>query len=414
MSAMTSPVTNTGITPRDRRVLVGVGVTLFLLVFIVDCRPWDLENALMIGAPIGRDFVNFWIGGRLALEGRLDLLADFDGYNALIHQLFHHKAGGLVFSYPPHILLFLAPFGAIPLLPAVLLWSAANLWLVMRAARLLSPDHELAWAACLSPAALVMVAVGHFGGALAFLAVLILTRGSRQPVLAGCCLALISVKPQFAASFALFLLLIGHWRVVLVAMPATAGLVGLSVLAFGTTPWLNFFAWTLPLHARILADFQPAAYQTAIAVYTTVRMMGLGHGAAWALQLAYGLPLLVAAALVFRRHGADARTIALGLLAVILLLPYSAVHDLAIVAPALTVALFAEPAGTQPPLLGLGAANALWLAPAVAIPLGQLGLPLVAVVVAVTAVVAMLGQLRSWAPRDRSASVPRADTAWSP
>jgi hypothetical protein len=399
---MSAPA-STGITPRDRRVLVGVGAALFLFVYIVDCRPWDLENALMIGAPVGRDFVNFWLGGKLALEGRLDLLADFDGYNVLIHQLFHHNAGGLVFSYPPHILLFVAPFGALPFLPAVLLWSALNLALIAGAVRLLDPDRELTWAACLSPAALVMVAVGHFGGALAFLAVLILTRGSRQPVLAGCCLALISVKPQFAASFGLFLLLIGQWRTVLVAAPATAGLVGLSVLAFGIQPWLNFVQWTLPFHARILSDFQPAAFQTAIAIYTTARMIGLGHGAAWVLQLAYGLPLLAAAVLLFRRHGPEGRTIALGLLAVILLLPYSAVHDLAIAAPALTVALFAAPSGTDRPLFGLGAANALWLAPALAIPLGQLELPLVAIVVSVTVAVAASGQL--WPPPDRSPSV---------
>jgi hypothetical protein len=136
---------------RDRRILVGGGVAVTLFILVVVCRPWDLHDALMIGAPIGRDFANFWIGGVLALKGRLDLLVDIDGYNELIFQTFHHNPRGLVFSYPPHILLFLVPFGALPHLVSVLSWSAGNLWLAARAVRLVSDERGLPWVAVLSP-----------------------------------------------------------------------------------------------------------------------------------------------------------------------------------------------------------------------------------------------------------------------
>src|SRR5262249_24162145 len=144
---------------RDRRMLVGAGVAVTLFILVVVCRPWDLHDALMIGAPIGRDFANFWIGGVLAIKGKLDLLTSFAGYTELIFQTSPHKPRGLVFSYPPHILLFLVPFGALPHLLSVQLWSAANLWLAARAVRLLSDERGLAWAAVLSPAALIMVAM---------------------------------------------------------------------------------------------------------------------------------------------------------------------------------------------------------------------------------------------------------------
>ena len=274
-----------------------------------------------------------------------------------------------------------------------MLWSAGNLWLIARAVRLLSDERGLPWVAVLSPAALIMVAMGHFGGALAFLAIFILTRAGARPVLAGCCLALLTVKPQFAASMGLFLLLVGQWRVLVSGAVATAGLVGLSVLAFGIQPWIGFFEWTLPFHAQLLTHFQVGAFRTAMSIYTTARMEGLGDGAAKVLQLAFALPVLAATVYLFRRRGADAQTVTLTLLGVLLILPYTAIHDLAIVAPSLTVALFASAAKDRP-FLSLAPASALWLAPPFAVPFGQLALPIVPVVVAIVLVVALVGQFR--------------------
>jgi hypothetical protein len=390
------------VSARDRRILVGGGVAVTLFILVVVCRPWDLHDALMIGAPIGRDFANFWIGGVLAIKGKLDLLVDFDGYNELLFQTFHHNPRGLVFSYPPHILLFLVPFGALWHPLSVVVWSAGNLWLAARAVRLLSDERGLPWIAVLSPAALIMVAMGHFGGALAYLAIFILTRAGARPVLAGCCLALLTVKPQFAASMGLFLLLVGQWRVLVSGAVATAGLVGLSVLAFGVQPWIGFFEWTLPFHAQLLANFQVGAFRTAMSIYTTARMEGLGDGAAKVLQLGFALPVLAATVYLFRRRGANAQTVTLTLLGVLLILPYTAIHDLAIVAPSLTVALFTAAAKDRP-FLPLAPASALWLAPPFAVPFGQLALPIVPVVVAIVLVVALVGQFRP--PHDAAAGL---------
>ena len=106
--------------------------------------------------------------------------------NALIAAQFGHTAEDFfIFSYPPTLLPFLVPFGALPYLPAVIAWTAINLALLAWSVRLIAADRRPLVAACLSPAALTMVAYGHFGGALAALAILALTRGARQPVLAG-------------------------------------------------------------------------------------------------------------------------------------------------------------------------------------------------------------------------------------
>lgn len=80
-----------------------------------------------------------------------------------------------------------------------------------------------------------MVAHGHFGGVLGFLATWALLNANRRPALAGVCLALITVKPQFAAALGGFMLLAGFRRAVLLAVPPTALLVAASIVVFGIT-----------------------------------------------------------------------------------------------------------------------------------------------------------------------------------
>lgn len=202
------------ITSAKQRWLVFGGFAFSAVLFFVVYQPRNLSR-FMVGAPVGRDFVNFWTGGYLALQGRLDLLVDFAGYNDFIAATFHrdNPFDERVFSYPPHILLFLVPFATLPIVPAVFLWTALNVWLIGRSVRLLARDEPaLCLAACLSPAVVTMVAFGHFGGALAFLATYVLTRTEARPHIAGICLALMSVKPQLALAFGIFLLFTGRWR----------------------------------------------------------------------------------------------------------------------------------------------------------------------------------------------------------
>jgi hypothetical protein len=118
-------------------------------------------------------------------------------------------------------------------------------------------------------------------------------------------------------------------------------------------------------------------------------MAGLPRWAAWALQIPYSILVMAGAAWLLIRNGRTPTTVALGLFAIILALPYSAIYDLALVAPALTVAMFAEqPREADAPLAG-GPAVALWLAPAFAIPFGLMALPIVPATIAVMLLVAL-------------------------
>jgi len=76
---------------------------------------------------------------------------------------------------------------------------------------------------------------------------------------------------------------------------------------------------------------------------------------------------------LLNRRGGEAHTIALAMLAALAALPYVNSYDLAIAAPALTLALFDD--RRDAPLLRGWPGAALWLVPAFSIPFGLLKLP---------------------------------------
>jgi len=397
-------------TDHDYRLLVYGGFAFSLAVVIAVCRPWDLTGHFMIGAPFGRDFVNYWMGGRLAFDGHLDLLTDLRAYNALIAERFSHSTDDFfVFSYPPSLLPFLVPFGVLPYLLALLIWTVINLALLASSARLLGAGRRALIATVLSPAALTMVVYGHFSGAMAALAILAITRGAQRPALAGFCLALASVKPQVAAVVGLIMLLIGQWRAVAWSVPGAVAVAGLSALLLGFSPWERFIDVTVPFHVRLIHDFVLAHLRTTLSVYGAARIGGLSFAAAQVVQFAFGLSVIGGAVMLTRRDGLTAHTLTLLLLAGIAALAYFQLYDLAVVAPALSVALFG---GTQPdrrPLLSLIPASLLWLAPPLAIPFGAGHWPVINLVVAGVLTAGLVTEWRWGGGPNLPAGIPSAE-----
>jgi hypothetical protein len=218
----------------------------------------------------------------------------------------------------------------------------------------------------------------------------LLKQADARPILGGLCLTAISVKPQFAALFGLVLLCAGQWRTVLAAVPATLGHVGLSVFLFGIGLWKNFFEWTSVYHANLLTDFVRDLLRTTVTVYSAARMVGLPALAAQTLQLVFGLVLMARAIVGYRRRAADARSIAIVLLAAIVALPYANHYDPAIAMHADTVALFGEASQRNDRLLLFIPAVVLWLAAIFALAFGAVGWPVVPVAVAAVALWAAL------------------------
>jgi hypothetical protein len=59
-----------------------------------------------VGYLVGRDFVNTWVGGELALSGHPQSHFGVEAYNALLAEKFGPDYPLHIWSYPPHLLLF--------------------------------------------------------------------------------------------------------------------------------------------------------------------------------------------------------------------------------------------------------------------------------------------------------------------
>lgn len=347
----------------DRIMLVAIGVALSLMAYvgIVMMRP---DFAVVL--PFGRDFLNYWMGGRMALDGRADVLMNLARYDEAARAIFHFGDDLFVFSYPPPILPLLAPFGALPYAPSLILWTALNLAGLWATTRLFSEDRRIALAACVSPAALVMVMAGQFGGFLAFASTYALKFAEERPARAGLCLALVAVKPQFAVVLGLVMLLAGRWKAILWSAPPGLALAGASVALYGMDLWRGYIEGVLPYQTSLLTNFVFQNLSTALSPYLGFRRIGLGYGISMGLQYALSALVLWQGARLLRRGQGRAEDLLPVLLALIVAQPYSNNYDPALAAPAMAAAFLAvRRPGDWPPLAPIPALL-LWLTPTLA------------------------------------------------
>lgn len=350
-----------------QRLIVALGALISLLAWL-SIRPWDFK-AWMIGAPFGRDFVNFWLAPRLFLAGQGAVVADIAAYRDAVMATFGITDDPkLLFVYPPHTLLFLAPFAPLPFLPGVLVWTALNLAALAATTRLwlgAAARPGLIFVICTAPPAGAMVLYGHFGGLIALASTLAVLESRRRPWIAGLCLACLSVKPQFALALGLILLGAGRWRWIPAAALGTAALVALSAALFGLDSWERFIGVTMPIHGSFITEFKAGWIAHSVTPYFGARFWGLPAAGAWAIQGTTTVLALVAAVLVLHRASAasppgpdralrlEPPALLVVLLAPVVMQPYASHYDLAAVAPCLTLVALGRPAA---PL-----ATAVWL-----------------------------------------------------
>src|SRR5579871_3406453 len=242
---------------------------------------------------LGTDWMVFEAAARSALKG--DLATIFDG-NALTHsinaQFGSWLSAPLPFRpcvYPPSFLVLIAPFGLLSYLPSYLLFQLLST-AALAGALLLDRDrkHAPALLACalLCPAA----AINAIDGQLAFFVGAVLVGGfglvRSRPLLAGCMLGLLSVKPQFAFLVPVALIASGAWRT-LCAMLLCASLLALvSVALFGLSPWALWLNQVTASLAGTDSHWVMFGRMWGNSVYTCAVLLGASPAAASMLQLA--------------------------------------------------------------------------------------------------------------------------------
>ncbi|QKV18137.1 glycosyltransferase family 87 protein [Oricola thermophila] len=319
---------------RDRLLvypLLLLGIAVAATGYVLATNGGTLPN----GSPFGSDFISFWVAAREALAGRPEIPYDAERFAEAQNAIFG-DGNFYAFFYPPHYLAYMAPFGALPYYAALAAWMTlsflASLWVVMT---IVGRRIEVALLTLAFPATYLTIAHGQnaflsaamFGGALVLL--------PKRPVLAGILFGLLTFKPQLGLLIPFALLAGGYWRAIMAAA-ATAILAGLlSALLFGTEPWLLFVEQGA-MASQTLRDGL-VGWNKMISTYAALRLAGLGHLPAMAVQGFVSLAVATVVFRIWRRAGAtspDLRS-ALLLVGALAATPFGLNYDLFLLAPAI-------------------------------------------------------------------------------
>ena len=232
-------------------------------------------------------------------------------------------------SYPPHVLLFIWPFGLMPYLPAYIAWCAIGIALYLFACSAAIARERMLFLAA-APGVAVCIFFGQNGFYTAALLVGGLMCLERRPVLAGVLFGILTVKPQIGILLPVILLLERRWVTIASAAATTAVLVAATALLFGWDIWIEFWQKVVPQQQWLTSHGQGLLFVMVSSVFYGARLLHLPPAVGWALQ---GITAALAAgALVwcYWRRRDRALSLALFVTATFLVTPYILNYDMVV------------------------------------------------------------------------------------
>ena len=289
------------------------------------------------GRPLGSDFMAIWTGGVLAAEGDgIDAYDPGKNFAALQRAMDDETPPNLPFLHPPQFLLAAAPFGALPYLPAWLLFAAFSAAAYLAAAAKCAPKGPAMLVAVAAPAFFLNIANGQAGlliaASFAFAAVSL----KRRPLLAGLFFGLVAIKPQYGVLIPIALAAGGCWRAFAGAAASVLAQAAIATIAFGGDVWSAFLGKLSYANDLILVG-GGLEWEKFISLYGGLRGLGASHDAALGGHVTFAV--IIAASLVLLwRSGADLRVKLAALISGALLAsPYALDYDAALLLPAIAL-----------------------------------------------------------------------------
>jgi alpha-1,2-mannosyltransferase len=299
------------------------------------------------GADFGGDFIVFWSTASLLGQGNIGQLYDTGTIDQAIASIDSTKIIR-PFIYPPYALFLLWPIRNLGYGDAVALWTLLPLpfyfYILTRlVGRSLPAGHDKASRHMLYvvAAAAMLPALGaniFTGQTAAFIGILFLAAGlcwGRYPFLAGICIGLIAMKPQFGLLFPVALIAAGQWRTFIAAA------VTIIVMAIAVTLWLGDSIWPDYLHmtqrfAVFLQLHGDYFKKLGLSAYTSLQAL-LPYSIALGAQAVVTLVTAVIIIRVFRERDKERNDLRYGMLAcgALLATPYTLCYDMPLLAAAM-------------------------------------------------------------------------------
>jgi hypothetical protein len=363
----------------DRRRILPLSLAVLLgyvgfLTWLALTRRWLVDAD---GFPMAGDFVSWWSAGRMAIEGRAP-----EAYDWILHKQVQvaHAIGRDFQDFfgwhnPPPYFLLVIPFALPPYVAGWLGWVVVTALLFAAALRLVLPGR-LVVAALAAPATLVCALVGQNGFLTAALMAACLGLLDRRPWLAGICLGVLTVKPQFGVLFPLFLLAEKRWATFAAASITTVLLALISLLLFGAETWAAFLGSVDKTNQALLAG--GASWDKLQSLYALAYRVTGDARSAMAVHMALAGVILLLMVRQWRGTATPARRAAALAAASLLVSPYAYVYDAVVLT---TAAAFlvkdGQARGFRPGEKGLVALGCTM--PALFVTFGSLATPLGAV-----------------------------------
>ena len=337
------------------------------------------------GQRIATDFVNVWASGRQVLAGD-----PAGAYDLAIHKesevaaIGHSFAGEYPWIYPPTFLFVATLLAALPFVSAYVAWIILTFPVYVSAVRAIIGQRAGILLACAFPGVLSNAVVGQNGFATAGLLGGALVLLERSPMLAGCCIGLLTFKPHLGILFPVVLAAGGHWRAMASAATVTALLALASCVAFGMESW-HAFLQSLPAASQATLTQGRADWAKLQSIFAVTRLAGGSVALAWTLQIAFASTVTVLVYAMWRSKisfDLKAAGLATGAL---LVTPYLFVYDLAVLAVpmAFLIRIGGSVGFMRGEMLAIGCASFLVLIfPLVTAPVGLAATLLVALVIA--------------------------------
>lgn len=308
--------------------------TFEILYFVLSGPPaWSVPVGDSFGAAIGRDYLNTWMGALSAFAEGPAAWFDFPTYNAALREVLPYSNFPTHYwSYPPHILLFIWPFGLIPYFPGYLLWTALGMAVFLFAAGRNGVQPKDFWFLALAPAAAVNVFIGQNG----FFTAALLIGGfgllDRRPWVAGVLFGLLTLKPQLGFLLPLMLLMTGRWRVIAGAAATIALLMGATALLYGPDIWVGYFEKVLPQQRWLMDTVGAIMFCMIPSTLMGARFVALPLDVAWALQWIATAAATATVVWTYWRSRDPMLSVAVLITATFIASPYTLTYDMVIFA----------------------------------------------------------------------------------
>lgn len=265
--------------------LLAIAAYLPRLLLFAQSMYW--EQLLPIAT--NRDFANYWLAGRMVLEGQqLDLFTQYI-YYARMQEVFGPGYPLHNWGYPPHFLLLLWPLGLLEYKLALIVFLVSTLALflvavaVFRRTYAVRSDWKILILALLGYA-LMMVDAAQNGFLLAAVLLFGLTAMKSRPVLAGLAFGILTVKPQLGILIPVLLAFDRNWKTIGWSAVFTLMLVALSAAIFGFASWSAYLTDTLAYQRAVMTNWTGIFLMMMPTTFASARVLGLSPQLAYLIQ----------------------------------------------------------------------------------------------------------------------------------